>query len=131
MRLPNAITCIRCAIPQASFFLILTLAFVLCFCGCGTSGAPSSALSASTTGGHQVVLAWQASASKVVGYNVYRKTVSDSSYVLLNAQPITSLTYTDSTVQSGQTYYYAVTALDGNGVQSAFSNQGTAVIPVP
>jgi fibronectin type 3 domain-containing protein len=38
------------------------------------------------------------------------------------------LTYTDSTVQNGATYYYVTTAIDPNG-ESIFSNPVSAVIP--
>jgi fibronectin type 3 domain-containing protein len=40
-------------------------------------------------------------------------------------------TYTDSSVQAGQTYFYVTTAVDGAGKESAFSNQTQAVIPAP
>lgn len=50
---------------------------------------------------------------------------------VLNSSPDASLTYTDSTVTSGTTYYYIVTAVDGAGIESAYSNQSVAVIPTP
>jgi fibronectin type 3 domain-containing protein len=67
----------------------------------------------------------------VVGYYVYRGTVNGGPYSKLNSTPAPSTNYTDATVQSGVTYYYVVTAVDGSGMESAYSNQSTAVIPTP
>jgi len=41
------------------------------------------------------------------------------------------MSYTDSTVQSGQTYYYATTAVDSSGVESTYSNQVQVAVPFP
>jgi fibronectin type 3 domain-containing protein len=82
---------------------------------------------------HFVDLSWVGSASTgVVGYYVYRSTTSGNGYAKLNpGSAAPSTTYTDSTVQSGVTYYYVVTAVDSTGSESAFSNQSTAAIPIP
>jgi bacillopeptidase F len=82
---------------------------------------------------HSVDLSWVGSPSSgVVGYYVYRSTTSGSGYAKLNASSIApTTTYTDSSVQSGATYYYVVTAADGSGNESTFSNEATAVIPTP
>jgi fibronectin type 3 domain-containing protein len=76
-----------------------------------------------------VALTWNASTSTVSGYNVYRSTVSGSGYVKLNSSLVSGLTYTDSNVQSGTTYYYVATAVDSSGNESAYSNQASAPIP--
>jgi fibronectin type 3 domain-containing protein len=78
---------------------------------------------------HSAALSWTASTSAVSDYNVYRGTVNGGPYTLINLSPITGLAYTDTTVQSGVTYYYVTTAVDSNGVQSVNSNQVTAIIP--
>jgi fibronectin type 3 domain-containing protein len=67
--------------------------------------------------------------SNVAGYNVYRATTSGGPYTKLNPSAVTGVTYTDSTVQSGRTYYYVTTAVDSSSHESAFSNQATAIIP--
>ena len=77
---------------------------------------------------HSVVLSWGPSASSVTGYRVYRDDGSGLSPV---TSVIPDLTYTDTTVVSGSTYHYAVTAVDAAGDESAFSNEATAVIPTP
>ena len=81
---------------------------------------------------HSVNLNWAGSTStNVVGYYVYRSTVSGSGYSRLNGTVEAATMYTDSTVQSGMTYYYVVTAVDSSGNESAYSNQSVAKIPTP
>ena len=77
---------------------------------------------------HSVALSWGPSASSVTGYRVYRD--GGSGFLPLTSV-ITNLTYTDATVVSGDTYHYAVTAVDAVGDESSFSNEATAVIPTP
>jgi len=78
---------------------------------------------------HSVALSWTASTSTVSGYNVYRTTISGAQYTLVNSSLITALAYTDTSVQSGTTYYYVTTAVDASGTESVFSNQVSAPIP--
>jgi fibronectin type 3 domain-containing protein len=70
-----------------------------------------------------------ASSSVVNGYNVYRGSQIGGPYQQINTGLQASLAYNDTSVVSGQTYHYVVTALDGNGVESAFSNEAVAIIP--
>ncbi len=79
---------------------------------------------------HTVDLAWDASPD-AVGYNIYRGTVSAGPYTMINSSLDGTTTYTDSTVVSGQTYYYVTTAVNSESQQSGYSNQTTAVIPNP
>jgi fibronectin type 3 domain-containing protein len=77
-------------------------------------------------------LSWNASTStSITGYNVYRGTVSGGPYSKINSALDTSMSYSDSTVQSGQTYYYVTTAVDSAGVESSYSSGVQAVIPFP
>ncbi len=78
---------------------------------------------------HSVALSWNASTSVVTGYNVYRSTVSGTGYTRINSALVSVLAYTDATVQGGTTYYYVTTAMDSTGMESAYSNQVSAVIP--
>ncbi len=79
---------------------------------------------------HSVALTWNASISPTVtGYNIYRSTVSGSSYVKINSPLNPGLSYTDATVQNATTYYYVTTAVDASGGESGFSNEVSAVIP--
>jgi hypothetical protein len=86
---------------------------------------------ASVLSTHEVSISWDPSLSTDAAYyRVYRGTVSGGPYSLL-ASNITANTYTDSTVQSGATYYYVTTTVSTDGLESIFSNQFTSVIPTP
>ncbi len=78
---------------------------------------------------HSVSLSWAAGASTVTGYNVYSSTVSGGPYAKLTSPPIAATDYTDSSVQSGQTYYFVVTAVNSQNEESAYSGQVSAAVP--
>ena len=101
-----------------------------------SSNASNAALSIPLTGTgtaapavqHSVALNWQPSESQVTGYFVYRG-ASASTTSRLFVAAITATTYTDTSVADGQTYYYAVTSVDSNNVESAPSNEISVTIP--
>jgi hypothetical protein len=77
---------------------------------------------------HRVDLSWNASSSSgVVGYNVYRK--STGQYSRINSSLEAATSFEDQSVDAGATYYYAVTAVDGNGVESNYSDRVKVIIP--
>ena len=80
---------------------------------------------------HQVDLNWNASLSSgqngCCTYNLYRS-VDPGAYGPANATQVSGTTFTDTTVLSGTTYYYVVTAFDGIA-ESAYSNEAVAVVP--
>jgi hypothetical protein len=81
---------------------------------------------------HSVSLNWTASTSaNVKGYNVYRRAQADGPYTKLTSTPVAGTTFVDITVQAGQTYYYVATAVDSSNNESGYSNQASAVIPIP
>ena len=100
-----------------------------------TSNASNSPVSISLSGtgvpAHSATLNWTASTSTVIGYDVYRGTVSGGPYTLLNPSPISGTQYVDSSVTAGQQYFYVVTAVASGNVQSVDSNQVSATIPTP
>jgi len=77
-------------------------------------------------GDGQINLTWSAPVG-AAGYNIYRSTTSGSGYELLNAMPVGDTNYIDSGLNDGTTYYYVVTALNGNGQESACSAECSAV----
>jgi hypothetical protein len=93
--------------------------------GTGVTSAPPTSPSPVP---HSVLLSWGPSTSVVAGYRVYR---DNGSGLLPLTSVISDLTYTDTSVVSGDTYHYAVTAVDAAGGESSFSNEVTAVIPTP
>jgi fibronectin type 3 domain-containing protein len=82
-------------------------------------------------GSHSVRLSWNASTSNVVGYKAYRSTTSGGPYSALSSSPNAAIQFTDPTVESGKVYYYVVTAVDADNVESTYSNQATATVPTP
>jgi len=92
--------------------------------GTGVSGgqAPSTA--------HSVELSWQASTSpNITGYYVYRANGTTAAYSRLVTTPVSGLNYSDASVVNGETYTYAVTAVDSSGRESTYSSSTTATIP--
>ncbi|VVB98808.1 Uncharacterised protein [uncultured archaeon] len=106
----------------SSAFLVLTV-FVLLF-GCAGSGpaAPSGVTAKGVPQGVQV--SWSASAANnVIGYNIYRSNAAGQLGGKLNTAPVNDLSFTDSDVQDGHTYYYTVKAVDSNNAEGAGSAQ--------
>jgi Abnormal spindle-like microcephaly-assoc'd, ASPM-SPD-2-Hydin len=104
--------------------------------GSFTSNASNPSAQQSLTGSgaaapqHSVALTWNPSPSTVVGYNVYRGTTTGGPYSQITTMNADT-SYVDSSVQSGQTYFYVTRAVDGAGKESANSNQTQAAIPTP
>lgn len=100
-----------------------------------TNTSTSSVETASGSGGtiqHMVDLSWNASTStSITGYNVYRGGAATGPFSKINPALNTSMTFSDSTVQSGETYYYVTTAVDSAGMESSYSNQVQALVPFP
>jgi fibronectin type 3 domain-containing protein len=96
------------------------------------SNAPAVAINMSGTGAtHQVDLSWLApsgSSVPIAGYNIYRAPGGTSSFAVVNSMDAQTA-YTDSTVQSGQSYNYYVTTVDSAGVESAPSNTTAVAVP--
>jgi HYDIN/CFA65/VesB family protein/centrosomal CEP192-like protein len=99
--------------------------------GDGVSSTPPTPPSTPAASQHSVHLTWDASTSSVVGYRVYRATSSSGPFGIISSTTVTSTAYDDSTVSSGATYYYQVTAFDSSGEESPASNVATAAIPTP
>ncbi len=90
---------------------------------------PLSGSGAAAGSKHTVALTWERSTSSVTGYFVYRGTKPSGPFTQLNSSPESSPSYSDSTVSSGQLYYYYVTAVDSSNIQSADSNEVSVTIP--
>jgi fibronectin type 3 domain-containing protein len=71
-------------------------------------------------------LAWDPNSdSNLAGYNIYRSTQSGvfNSPALNGTALLPTTTFSDSSVQGGQTYYYVVKAVSTDGTESSPSNQ--------
>jgi Malectin domain/F5/8 type C domain/Fibronectin type III domain len=88
---------------------------------------PPSGLTATTASSSAINLAWTASPTPGVTYNVHRSTTSGFTPSTSNqiASGIPGLTYGDSGLVASTTYYYAVTASNSTGTSSP-SNQANA-----
>lgn len=98
-----------------------------------SSTSPASSASASVTlmapQEHTVSLSWKSSASSIAGYNVYRGTKVAGPFTKMNSYLETATVFNDDSAISGQTYYYATTAVGSNGAESKYSNIVQAIIP--
>jgi fibronectin type 3 domain-containing protein len=80
---------------------------------------------------HSVDLSWDASTSVVNGYYVYRGSQTGGPYSRMNSTPQVGTAFTDSSVSSGATYFYVITAVDSNSVESINSSEVQTAIPTP
>jgi hypothetical protein len=117
---------------------VVTVIAVLCACGlfgtgysaAGQPSAGAARVTATQSGGHQVTLKWNASTTPGVRYNVYRsETAGQYTNSPINPGLLSQTTYVDVNVASGHTYFYVTRAQDGQGHESANSNEAKAVIP--
>lgn len=110
----------RRVLVPAAIFLLVAIA---------TLFAQEPAVTATTA---NVVLTWTASTTAGVGYQVFRETESGictpttsgagPRCLLLNATPITALTFTDAGVSTAATLWYVVRATNANG-NSPYTNE--------
>jgi hypothetical protein len=79
-------------------------------------------------GSHSVTLSWTPSTSQVTGYNIYRGIVTGGPYAKVSTAIDPDASYMDAGLASGS-YFYVVTSVDQNGVESGYSNEVAVVIP--
>jgi hypothetical protein len=100
-----------------------------------TSNASNSPATVSLSGSgvqqvpHRALLTWSPSTSSVVGYQVYTSNVAGGPYTKLTTSALATPSYADNSVQSGKTYFYVVTSVNSDSVESVYSNQVSALIP--
>jgi hypothetical protein len=82
-----------------------------------------------TATAHTVALLWAPAVTGVTGFRTYVSMVSGGPYVEMGSVPSTTPAYTDSSVQSGQTYFYVVTAVDASNNESLYSSEVAAIVP--
>jgi fibronectin type 3 domain-containing protein len=97
--------------------------------GAATIAAPPAVPSGlvAAAGDGSILLNWNANIENdLAGYNVYRSTTSGSGYTLLNDVLLSDPAFTDHNVSFHKNYYYVVTAVDNDLLESAFSGQVSA-----
>lgn len=78
-----------------------------------------------------VDLSWAISAeSDLLGYNVYRSDTESNSGARINATPLITPVFRDTSVVPGKQYFYRVTAVDRRGNQSAPSAPVAVNVPM-
>jgi fibronectin type 3 domain-containing protein len=108
------------------FLLLVVGLSSACGANLGISSGASNGTSASD---HVVDLTWNSStSSNIAGYNVYRSP-DGINWSKINLSLVASTLYDDSTVVNGDTYFYAVTAVNLEGVESVKSTIAKASIP--
>ncbi len=101
----------------------------LVFASNATNAQSTEAVSGSGVAVQKIVnLSWNASTSAVSGYNVYRGS-SIGAYSKINSSMDPSTSFTDSTIVSGATYYYAATAVNSSGQESGYSAAIKVAVP--
>jgi fibronectin type 3 domain-containing protein len=82
--------------------------------------------------GTTVRLVWEAVGdTDLAGYLVYRSRTAGRGFEKLTPSPQPATTYVDSAVQPGQTYYYAVTAIDRSRRANESVPSGEASVRLP
>jgi len=77
-----------------------------------------------TAGFATVALDWNDNSEiDIAGYNVYRSTTSGGGYSKLNGSLLSSSNYEDGNIPHDITYYYVVTAVDTNSIESVYSGE--------
>ncbi len=100
-----------------------------------TSNAANSPLAISLSGSgiapvsHSVSLDWTPSSSSFAGFSVYRGSLSGGPYTKVNSVLISTTSFIDTSVASGQTYHYVATEVDSTGAESPYSSEVLASIP--
>lgn len=78
-------------------------------------------------GDRSVSLSWQRPRGGAQAYNIYRSPVSGGGWVKVNTAPVSGLSFTDTTVANGRTYYFVVRALDTVGNEGPASAEVSAL----
>jgi hypothetical protein len=68
-----------------------------------------------------IIISWQPNNTNISGYNIYRSDISHYNYTKLNSTLITNSTYKDSYIHPDTLYYYVITSISPNNLESHFS----------
>jgi len=94
------------------------------------AGLAAVATTGESNGGNAIDLSWQPDTeADLVGYIVYRREDGQTWQRISPAQPVLSPAFHDAHVTPGHTYYYAVSAIDQSGHESARSTEAAETVP--
>lgn len=96
-----------------------------------TTGVQAMLLQASG-GANKVELSWaQNDYATLAGYNLYRsETGTDGSFKKLNSAVLTGISYTDTDVEPGKTYYYYFTVVNTEGKEEGTTSNTASAAPI-
>jgi len=78
---------------------------------------PSGLISVGAIG--MIAISWNENSEEdLAGYRVWRREEEEEEFRLLTSQAVTENSYSDTSVENGKKYYYAVTAIDNEGNES-------------
>lgn len=93
----------------------------------GVAALPPSAptnLWSPRQGKDTILLSWSGlNEPNLLGYHIFRRAASQTSYTRITAQPVTSPSFLDRNLSAGETYFYKVTAVNTDGCSSGESNE--------
>ena len=93
----------------------------------GVAALPPSAptnLWSPRQGQNSILLSWSGlNEPNLLGYQVFRRPAGQTAYLQITSQPVTSLSFLDKNLSSGETYFYKVTAVNTDGCSSGDSNE--------
>ena len=93
--------------------------FVVCDTTATLSNPPSDMTISQN--GSSIIIGWADNSTDETGFKINKRTSSETTYTALTTTEANVVTYTDSSVIEGTTYFYAVSAVNSNG-DSRFSN---------
>jgi hypothetical protein len=100
----------------------------------GASGQPLLQIPVTGTGAASsdaaVRLNWEESPVSVAGYLVYRAAEPSGPYTRVSSSAVSSLEFVDTGLAAGHTYYYVVSSLDADEIESEYSLPIAATVPV-
>jgi hypothetical protein len=96
------------------------------------AGLVTVAIAAENGAEPAIDLSWQPDTeADLAGYIVYRRAAGGDWQRISPAQPVVGPAFHDAHVQAGQTYSYAVTAIDEGGHESGRSDEAEETVPGP
>lgn len=116
---------------SAGYFGHLVWAGIEGSSGDGAPPAPPTGLTA-RAGSGSVALDWTDNdEDDLAGYGVYRSTTAGGPYTRVNAEMLTTSSYTDSGLTNGTTYHYVVRAIDDSSKVGESSSEASATPSAP
>ena len=93
-------------------------------------GAPLAPIgvAAQSTSAESIQVTWQISAEDdLLAYKIYRSLDESQGFSVVGSNPVKTTLFVDGGLSTGTPYYYAVTAVDFDGVEGPFSGVVSAI----